>query len=39
MKFYSTIIFRMGLFLGHSIYNSIYICIIFQTKKQKAVCQ
>lgn len=27
----------MGLFLGHSIYNSIYICIIFQIEKQKAV--
>lgn len=36
MKFYSTIIL-VGLFLGHSIYNSIYICIIFKIKKQKQI--
>lgn len=36
MKFYSTIIL-VGLFLGRSIYNSIYICIIFKIKKQKQI--
>lgn len=37
MKFYSTIIL-VGLFLGHSIYNSIYIYIIFKIKnKSKSI--
>lgn len=30
-------LFLVGLFLGHSIYNSIYICIIFKIKKQKQI--